>query len=502
MATGYLLATLSIIVLLGTGLRLLVSSEPLWLDELHTSWVVGSGMDQVAWRAKIGNQSPGYFWLVHRFQSLAGFTAFSLRLPSILAGIALLILAPWLVYRWTRSTSASIVSGILVAIDPTFIFYSTEARPYVFVQLFGLLQFAAFHEFTRADRNGATIQQATLLTGFSVALFYLHYTAAWLLVAEAVYLAMRWRRFTESPPQRWLGVCIAVGLISCIPAFLHLAEVFGRRSYWSDVSSPELLLRVAGTRALQYVGLPGLAAAAVCWSTGGFPKSPGRDVLALAIVVAVVPVAGCLGAAVLNIAPLALDRYSLVGLIAYPITTALFLSMAVDRLRTPIAQLMLLASVIVATTVGFNSFFCDSIMRGRVIALRYENWRGPIDEINRDESKLEHPVFLFSNIIEDVDAYRNDDPQFQEYLRFPVTGLYRVDQHDRSVIAGPTITREHFQEEHLESIRQQGGAWLIIRGEPMLVAAIVQQIGKQIPSIEARTFASPDNQVILVSIDD
>jgi hypothetical protein len=78
------------------GLGLLGADESLWVDELHTSWVISDNPDQVAARAAAGNQSPWYFILVLSFEQLAStvgnflpggaFTPeWKLRLPSIVA---------------------------------------------------------------------------------------------------------------------------------------------------------------------------------------------------------------------------------------------------------------------------------------------------------------------------------------------------------------------------------------------------------------------------------
>ena len=46
------------IVSVGTAARLWQISESLWLDELHTSWVVSDTFDAIPRRAGIGNQCP------------------------------------------------------------------------------------------------------------------------------------------------------------------------------------------------------------------------------------------------------------------------------------------------------------------------------------------------------------------------------------------------------------------------------------------------------------
>ena len=57
-------ASLVIIVAGGVFLRCWQATESLWLDELHTSWVVAEGADGIVSRAHAGNQSPLFFFIV------------------------------------------------------------------------------------------------------------------------------------------------------------------------------------------------------------------------------------------------------------------------------------------------------------------------------------------------------------------------------------------------------------------------------------------------------
>jgi len=80
---------IAIITLLGGLVRCLIAAnEPLWLDELHTSWVVAGELGDVYQRAQIGNQTPLFFWLTWAAVEFFGETELSLRLVSLIAGTA------------------------------------------------------------------------------------------------------------------------------------------------------------------------------------------------------------------------------------------------------------------------------------------------------------------------------------------------------------------------------------------------------------------------------
>ena len=80
------LCGLLVIAGVGTALRLWQINESLWLDELHTSWIVSDSLTEIAPRARIGNQSPVYFYVVRLSLLALGERELSLRLPSLLAG--------------------------------------------------------------------------------------------------------------------------------------------------------------------------------------------------------------------------------------------------------------------------------------------------------------------------------------------------------------------------------------------------------------------------------
>ena len=114
-------------------------NDPLWIDELHTSWVVSGGWSDIAGRATMGNQSPLYFWGVYPVVQLLGPSPINLRLLSLIAGCATLLIGPWLVWSRTRSVISTAVTASVLAIESQLVFYSSEARPYALLQLGGLL---------------------------------------------------------------------------------------------------------------------------------------------------------------------------------------------------------------------------------------------------------------------------------------------------------------------------------------------------------------------------
>ena len=123
-----LIAGLSVAAIGGLIRVLIAHQDWLWLDELHTAWVTGGPASDVVIRAELGNQSPLFFWMVWPLTHLFGYSALVLRLVPIVAGVAVILLAAWCAWNWTQSVIATFVVGWLIASDPWFIFFGTEAQ--------------------------------------------------------------------------------------------------------------------------------------------------------------------------------------------------------------------------------------------------------------------------------------------------------------------------------------------------------------------------------------
>ncbi|MBX3417072.1 MAG: hypothetical protein KF851_05670 [Pirellulaceae bacterium] len=119
---------------------LLAAADPLWLDELHTDWLVSGRFGEIFGRSLRWNQTPMYFWLEWIVVQSAGNSALGLRFISLVS-ISLTVLATaFVIGRWTGDwLVAFATSGIFAAVSPI-AFYASEARPYALLMLVGFLQ--------------------------------------------------------------------------------------------------------------------------------------------------------------------------------------------------------------------------------------------------------------------------------------------------------------------------------------------------------------------------
>jgi mannosyltransferase len=423
---------LAAITLAGLALRLLNLHESLWLDELHTGWVIRDDWSDVAWRANIGNQSPLWFFGVKGIVSVLGASEWTLRLASLLAGTALMPSAYVVVKRLVGEKShsveiAALLAAGLIAVDRTFIFYATEARPYATLQLVALWQLYLFW------RN---LQQPTTATrlgwiGLTALLFHLHYTGLLVLLGEIVALAACYladgRRAAYRPFRAMFDLQVAV--IFCLPGLPHLLEVFERRQMWATMVPQATLARLWDLFPLVPVIVASIAAALAVVAR----KRWSVDARAIGLVLAwlAVPVLAAWLATRFEVAHLFMLRY----LVAFSIGPVLLAAILLVQLPRQIWQ-----GALAIGLVGFSIYQGKIIEQirydGRAIGDRREDWRGAIAYVNelwRESDRI--MVFVDAGLIED--QYWNMFSEYEiesaeakrrhEYLTFPLRSLYRVD---------------------------------------------------------------------------
>lgn len=247
-------------------LRLYRLGHPsLWIDEQFT--LAAAGLPgAIVWRDLLDNvHGPLHTLAVALAATLGGTSEWVLRLPSALAGIALVPAMGWLARTWTgRDTVAPAVW--LTAGSPFLVWYSQECRNYAFLLLGATLATAALFELrerceTRGVARYALAAAAAALSNLSFGL---------LLPLHA------WRWFEPGPTRRWrlmaasrLALVFALALAPWLPAVAHIWD-WSRLAPGREVPAAEAGLRGAHTMhaaavpfalhafAMGYSGGPGL----------------------------------------------------------------------------------------------------------------------------------------------------------------------------------------------------------------------------------------------------
>ena len=516
---------LAIIIGAGIFIRANAVSEPMWLDECHTAWVVDAGsVTVVADRAADGNQPPLYFAIVWCVTQLLKLSEFSLRLVSLVAGSLLMIVAAFWTKHLTNRWSAAVLVAGLIAFDGQFIFYASEARSYALVQLIGLVQAIYFwkavtgefnlevqykpeaqaSEFNREQSNSTPSLIAWTL--LSIAVLLCHYTSVWILVAEALLLGIL-VVFRKRVSLKFLIAGITI-IAATLGVWSNISTVFDRRSNWSSVSSIETLWTDVEPWLVHWMLIPiGFAIAgwllSIVQPQQSDDKGDSNDWLLWTWITfwALLGPIGIATADWLEVAPMALVRYSAVCWVA----VAIFAGLSLKQFSTITSWVF--AAVILSSSFFGNWFVQDAITARSQPPFRSEDWVTPVEQIAASNSK--EPIFQFADVIEDIDALSETDERFQQYLRFPIlgadalrSGVTRIADAQK-ITAMPTWNLQ-FTKEQLDSIRAAKGCWLIFRGDFNYALIIPKELERYLNQpIEFKFIPNnrmPDSRVHLIRV--
>jgi hypothetical protein len=463
---------LAIIVLLGAFLRCRQASESLWLDELHTSWVVSGEWSDIAPRAQAGNQSPLYFYLVWAIVQAAGQSEWTLRLLSLTAGTMLIGGVAWLVRQWSGGTASALIAALILALQRDCIFFAQEARPYALVQLSALLHCIVFV----AVLQRPTARNRLLFVGGAVWLFYLHYTAFLLLVAQGVFFAAVRGRSQARVAYTLCQAAMDAAWIALLllPSASHVLSIAERRDNWEqfvEAWPPPAALQNA---LIIYGILPMAAALAAHWMRckgGNFTlrSLPGM----WTAVWFLLPILLAWLATLTRLAPLCMVRYLVASLVGAVTFAALCLALYRHRIYT-----VTLASILGLLTVATSGMVEQYQHDGRLIGDRNEQWDTATHWLNNRLREESAPVLLCAGLLEDAELTDHADPDVVEYCLFALTGIYRVDA--EHLVPLPTATPVTLSSVQREMLKRHGAAWLVIRAGPRTTQRITESLVREL----------------------
>ncbi len=495
--------------LLAAGLRFYRASDPLWLDELHTAWIVDESWDEISPRAAIGNQSPLFFYFVWFSTQWLGMHELAVRLPSIGFGTLLVATVFVATYSWTTSSIAATLTSLLVAIDADCHFYAQEARPYVAVQLFGLVQVFSFSklidERPRDDTGllGKRIGWRIAFVLSGTILFYLHYTAALLFGAYILCFVILKCTRTETPNCPWLNLVIDLAVIGLliIPAYGHLWEIGGRADDWKAIvefwPSPQMIRFVEVYLLTSLIGLGVGVLLGRCVKRRVVQPLPWTRTLLVACWL-LAPAAIAWLVTILNVAPLAMFRYVVVSALA-PIFVAGLCCAAMDSVRWRLGFAGVLLTVALCTSSTLYQWRQD----GRLDNRRNENWPLVVERINQDDQCRNWPIYVGSGLLEDHALSNAPDGEFRQYCLFPVTSIYRIDTDKRTIepfsLAGHTI--QHPLPGFKHNIRKMGGAWIVMRTNQKFARALIDWMTREVDGKSQEVFTSPSLNLFKIAGD-
>lgn len=181
-AAFLIVATLT---LAGLALRLLKLGDSVYADELSTLYIVrgrslGDVIDLVSSDAEV---TPPLSFVASWLFAQLGSTPELIRVPSLIAG-TLTIPLTFLVGRRAMNEAVGLVGAAIVTLSPFMVYFSTEARGYALAIAFLLASTLAL--LRAIDSRGRSWWVA--YAAFSALAMYSHYTAAFPLLAQLLWL--------------------------------------------------------------------------------------------------------------------------------------------------------------------------------------------------------------------------------------------------------------------------------------------------------------------------
>jgi 4-amino-4-deoxy-L-arabinose transferase-like glycosyltransferase len=456
---------------LGGLVRFYGADHSLRLDELTTAWVVLAGWADVAARAWLNNHTPAYFYVAKASAALFGYSELGLRLPSLLAGVAVIPLVYFLALRLTRSAAAAVLGAFLVAADSIFIEYAQDARAYSLVQLLAVVQVLLYLRLL----DGPTWRARAAFCLCTAVLFYLHYTSAILVLGEAAYLLLLYvrdeRRLPYGPAALVVdGLAVAV---LCLPLVPHLRYLFAGRTVLQQFMRPVVLEDLLTLYPLDvYVLYPAALALFAGFAYRGKRRDDEPPLLNSAVFLCclfVIPVAAVWMANRLDVVRLFRVRYTIVCSPVPVLAAALAFTLCRGR-AARLTYLLALLLLTQATEGPLRRFRPDGLFSKHYL----EDWRGAVGFIRTADPAAAKPVFVRSGLVEADWLAKKDDPALADYCLAPVNSLYPLVGYLLRPL--PYSSELGIREADRKLIERQGGAWLLVRGSTAPAEEIARKI--------------------------
>jgi 4-amino-4-deoxy-L-arabinose transferase-like glycosyltransferase len=199
---------------IGAVLRVIVAHQSVFADELSTYWIsVTHGLGGVLsllysnGRIQHAEITPPLSFLASWLSTRPGATVELLRAPALLAGTATIPLVYALGLR-SVGRRAALLAAALTALSPFMIYYSAEARAYGLMMF--LLACSTLSMLLAIDTQRK--RYWVLFAVFSAAAFYTHYTSAFVLAVQLL-----WLLWAEPQSRRQALIAIAGAAALVLP---------------------------------------------------------------------------------------------------------------------------------------------------------------------------------------------------------------------------------------------------------------------------------------------
>lgn len=236
------LFSLALLVVLGLAMRLYhLDFQSLWLDELYSIVPVSPDSDLASIIENCTrDQPPFYFFCLHFFLKLVGYTAYNGRLLSVIFGV-LGIISIYFLGSAIVSNRAGLFASFLTSINYFHIHYSQELRFYSLLFLLSALSYL----FMIITLRKSTAKNFIFYIIFSCALMYTHYFGILILVVQGITILIAgiYNRFPRKFFYTW-GFVYLILILSFVPWLSVLLGDLMILTYWVPTPVPSFFMGV------------------------------------------------------------------------------------------------------------------------------------------------------------------------------------------------------------------------------------------------------------------
>lgn len=221
---------LLLILFLASALRFYhIDFQSIWLDEIHTMNEANPkvGFLNLYDIITSGEQMPPfYFYSLYFLFKIFGYTTFVARVYSAIVGVVS-VFSIYLLGKEIMNKKTGIIAALLVTVNPFHLYYSQEARPYIFLFLFSALAFCYLIKFLKLPNK-----RNALYYGFFASLMLCsHFFGLFVLFAQYLILLLFLLLSEKKDRKQFFinafisGIVTLVLFIPAIKIFIKVSEI-------------------------------------------------------------------------------------------------------------------------------------------------------------------------------------------------------------------------------------------------------------------------------------
>lgn len=227
---------LFLILIIGCLLRFYrLGYQSLWLDELYTMIECDPDLSWMQTTSQVlstEHKSPFYFYIVKLFLTVFGNTEVVARSVSVIGGV-FGVYAIYLLGKELSNNRTGLLAATIMAVNPYHIYYSQEARGYIFLVLFTILSFVYFVRTLREKntKNAILYGVATLL-GLHIHPFGALVPVSQFLILVVCFFTLTFGTNERSTLLKWFGLSYLLIVLGFLPLLGGLKNDSAISEFW------------------------------------------------------------------------------------------------------------------------------------------------------------------------------------------------------------------------------------------------------------------------------